>query len=192
MAVRWIPFAFCTEGGFVGWLIVFLCAYYKYAWFIIYGMAQTRPQLWLIYILIYGQFEELFFNQLIGDQFPQARPQCTLEYDEVFEHARSNAMPSLETELAFSLSVFVLGHYIINDGFPNYFFLTGIAALPWIVAGGLFATSNNTALQILVGAGLGSVNALKRLLLYHYFAKLGLMEWIQRLPFLRIFFPGSD
>jgi len=113
-------------------------------------------------------------------------------YDPLFEEARSTAMPSLETQWAFSLSVFCLGHYLITDDFPNYFFLTGLAGLPWVVAGALFITSNNTALQLFVGASLGSVNAIKRLLLYHYFVKDGFMEWIQAFPFLRIFFPGSD
>jgi hypothetical protein len=192
MTVRWIPFAFCTEGGFVGWTIVTVLAYYKYAWFLLAGMAQSQPKLWLMFVLLYGQVEELFFNWIFAYQFPQQRPECTLEYDETFEVARNAGMPSLETQMSFALSSFVLGHFITNKDYPSHITILTVVALPLLVAGGLYATSNNTALQIVVGAGLGSFNGIKRILLYHFFAKEALMIWLHRFSFLTWIFPAGD
>ena len=192
MTVRWIPFAFCTEGGLVGWVIVTLLAYYKYSWFLLAGMAQTRPKLWLMFILVYGQLEELFFNWVLSVAFPQSRPECTLDYDVAFEMARNAGMPSLEAEMSFALSAFVLTYFIVSADYPSYLTILLVATLPNVVAGGLYATANNTALQIFVGAAVGTLNGVKRVLIYHFFAKEGLVEWLQRFTFLKIFIPDSD
>lgn len=192
MAVRWIPFAFCTEGGPVGWIIVTLLAYYKYAWFLFAGMTQANPKLWMSFVLLYGQFEELFFNWVLSYQFQQDRPECTLEYDATFEQARNTGMPSLETQLSFALSSFVLCHFLITDSSPSVLTIVLVVVLPFVVGSGLYITSNNTALQVLIGALLGTANGIKRIFLYHYFAKQCLLALIDRYPFLRAFLPSSD
>lgn len=192
MTVQWIPFAFCTTDGFVGWAIVTVLAYYKYAWFLLAGMAQSQPKLWLMFVLLYGQLEELFFNWIFAYQFPQSRPECSLAYDATFEEARMAGMPSLETQMSFALSSFVLGHFIADKAYPSHFTILAVAALPWLVGGGLYATSNNTALQVVAGAALGTFNGIKRVLLYHFFAKEAFILWLQRFSFLTWIFPSSD
>jgi len=192
MTVRWIPFAFCTEGGLLGWIIVSMLAYYKYVWFLFAGMTQANPKLWMSFVLIYGQFEELFFNWILSYQFQQDRPECTLEYDTTFELARNTGMPSLETQLSFALSSFVVGHFLITDKSPPLLALLLAIILPFVVGSGLYITSNNTALQVLVGAIVGTLNGIKRILLYHFFAKQCLLALLERYSFLRVVLPSTD
>jgi hypothetical protein len=187
--MKWIPFAFCADNGFWGWLIVTLLAYYKYSWFLLAGIAQNSQKLWLTFLVLYGQLEELFFHWILSHSFPENRPPCSLVFDPVFESARDRGMPSVEVQLSFSLSVFIILHFVIANAYPSLFVLLIVTLLPWVVAGGMYVTSNNTATQILVGAFVGTANAVKRVCLYHYFVRDMLIALFARYPWMHNFIP---
>lgn len=166
---------FCTTEGWFGWAFFAVILLFQRAWYIITGISFLDNRLWLAFLVIYGYWEELYINWLLTVFFNQPRPQCSLIHDSVLESYRSNGMPSAEAQLSFSLSTFVLLQMMLSGKYAKPYTSLCILWLPFVVSGACYTLHNNTGPQIVLGAIIGIVNSVRRLLVYRYFAFEGLI-----------------
>jgi len=63
--------------------------------------------------------------------------------------------------------------------------------LPILSTTSLYATHNNTSIQLIAGAVIGTINGVRRILLYHFFMKFHLYN-VGSYNFFKWFIPRSD
>lgn len=192
MSDHWIPIALCSESGFIGWLIVYGIQYYQFAWFMLSGMTYVYRKMWVTFLCIYGWLEELFYWWMLSHQFQQHRPVCNLVYDPTFENDRRFGMPSIEAQLTFSLAVFVVGNLLFTGIYPPKYTFFSILALPILISAAMWITHNNTVFQIFIGALVGTLNGLRRVVTYQFFLKKGLVLLSQTFKPVQWILPDKD
>jgi hypothetical protein len=192
MSEHWIPVALCTNGGLIAWGIVLLIQFYQYAWFLMTGFSYGYQKMWLSFLVLYGYFEEVFINWALRHQFGQPRPLCNLVFDPDFEQSRMFGMPSIEVELSFTLSVFIATNLLLTREYPRPYTFAILLAFPIVLAGCMWTTNNNTAFQIFIGALVGTLNAIRRIIIYHYFLRSGLILMAKRYKTMQWLFPTNE
>ena len=192
MSEHWTPVALCTNGGFIAWGIVLLIQFYQYAWFLLTGFSYGYQKMWLSFLVLYGYFEEILLNWMLSHAFLEPRPLCNLVFDPDFEQSRLHGMPSIEVELSFTLSVFIISNLLITREYPRPYMFGVLIAFPIVLAGCMWITNNNTFFQIFIGAVVGTVNALRRIIIYHYFLRSGLILMANRYKTMQWLFPTNE
>jgi hypothetical protein len=192
MSEHWTPVALCTNGGMVAWGIVLLIQLYQYVWFLLTGFSYGYQKMWMSFLVLYCYFEEVFLNWVLSHEFIEPRPMCNLVFDPEFEASRLHGMPSIEVELSFTLSVFILGNLLLTREYPPMYTMAIVVAFPWFLSGCMWTTNNNTLFQIFVGAVVGTVNAIRRVIVYRYFLRSGLILMAKRYKTIRWLFPTNE
>lgn len=166
----WAPYVYCFSDTILGSLLVlFIFLFYEKIWWVASGVIWANPQLYLFFLVIYGFNEELFLHFTFSQVVPQDRPLCTFTTGPLVE--RSKAMPSLEAELAFSLASFLIVHMFLMETLADAKTNFTLFVLPLAMLAALFVTRNATLLQLFVGAVFGTVNGVRRVLIFHFFLK---------------------
>jgi hypothetical protein len=165
---------YCRVEGWFGWAFFVVILLFQRAWYIITGISFADNRLWLAFLVIYGYWEEIYLNWLLLVLFREPRPRCSLIFDSTLESYRTPGLPSTEAQLSFSLSAFLLAQMILSKRYPNSYTTFALILLPFVVSGASYTLHNNTVWQIFVGAIIGILNALRRLLVFRYFAQEGL------------------
>jgi hypothetical protein len=192
MSEHWTPVALCTNGGLVAWGIVLLVQFYQYAWFLMTGFSYGYQKMWLSFLVLYGYFEEIFINWALSNEFAQPRPLCNLVFDPEFEASRNHGMPSIEVELSVTMSVFITAYLLISREYPRQYTFVILVAFPIVLAGCMWTTNNNTFFQIFVGAAVGAINAIRRIIMYQYFIRTGLILMAKRYKAVQWLLPTNE
>jgi hypothetical protein len=156
------------------------------------GLSYQYQKMWLSFLVLYGYFEEIFINWTLSHEFKEPRPFCNLVFDPDFEASRASGMPSIEVELSFTLSVFIIANLLITREYPRQWTFGILVAFPIVLAGCMWATNNNTFFQIFIGAVVGSLNAIRRIIIYHYFLRIGLILMAKRHKSIQWLFPTNE
>lgn len=166
----WAPIVYCFSDTILGsLLILFIFLFSEKIWWIGSGIIWANPQLYSFFLVVYGFNEELFLHFTFSQVFQQNRPLCTFTTGPLAE--RNMAMPSLEAELAFSLSAFLIVHMFLMETLSDIRTNFTLFILPLAMLAALYATRNATALQLFVGALFGTLNGVRRVIIFHFFLK---------------------
>jgi hypothetical protein len=184
---QWVPIALCSINGLAAWVPLFIIQFSIFMWWIMNGAFYAKPKIWVAFLVLYAHAEELFINWGLSRAFPHPRPQCGMIYDPWFENQRRFGFPSLETQLVFSLCVTSIMHFLLTDDRPALYVVFAFIFLPATVVLALWVTDNATFWQIAMGAIVGTVNAIRRSIVFETFLYDGLRILARRYSVVAFF-----
>lgn len=187
----WAPVVYCAGDGFFVLLSLNLIQFTQLLWFMMSGAYYAMPRNWLSYIVWFGHAEALLVHMVLAEAWPEPAPDCDFVHEAWFDIRRQHGMPSRDTQLTFALITFVIGHFILTDERPDWYIVIGLVCLPVLVAISLWLTNNATFLQILVGAVVGLVDGLRRVILYEAVLKDGFRYFARRFRIVKFLMPDN-
>jgi len=164
-----LPTVYCHEESVLGMLLFYLVTAVSQLWTIIGGISVIRGKLYLVALVFWGYNEEILIQFFLAQHFNQNRPRCSTVYCAQIEDTRRFAMPSLETQLIFSLSAFLILYSVCKRHVFPPKIVFSILVLPLAVALALVVSHNNTLGQVLAGALIGLVGGIRKFILFNYF-----------------------
>jgi len=166
----WTPYVFCYSDTVVGYLLVCsILFFYQKIWWIISGITWKSGDLYLTFLLLFGLNAELFMHYTFSQLSQQNQPLCTFTIEPRQE--QGHAMPSLQAQLTFSISSFLVLHMFLMQRLTKMRATLIIVIFPIFTLFSIYITRNNTIAQLAAGAVFGCVNGTLRILLYHFYIK---------------------
>ena len=187
----WVAQAYCHADTVVGAALIYVILLVQKLWTLLGGVALVKGELYLAVLVFWSYWEGMFIHYMLSLKFNEARPNCATTFDYLVVEHRLHAMPSLEAQLIFTVSFFLLANMLlVRRGYPLKI-LVMIVTLPVVACGALFVTHNNTMAQLAFGALVGAINGLRHILLYQFFLKY-VFEHFATLVLFKWILPSGD
>lgn len=187
----WVGEAYCHADTVVGLALIYVILLVQKLWTIIGGIALVKGELYLAVLVFWGYWEGIFIHYTLSLKFNESRPNCATTFNYLVAEHRLHAMPSLEAQLIFTVSFFLLANMLLVKRAYPMKILVMIVTLPVVASGALLVTHNNTVGQLAFGALIGAVNGLRHVLLYQFFLKY-VFEHFATLVLFKWFLPSGD
>jgi len=182
---------YCHADSLVGEALIYFILLVQKLWTILGGIALVKGELYLAVLGFWAYWEAIFIHYMLAQKFNEPRPNCGTTFNYLVRETRLYAMPSLEAQLIFTVSFFLLANMIlVKRGYPLKI-LVMIITLPVVACFALYVTRNNSIEQLAFGAAVGAVNGLRNVLLYQFFLKY-IFEHLATLTFFTWVLPSGD